>query len=201
MNILVIVAHLDDETFGMGGTLMELAKTNNVKVISVCKGRNSEDSVSRIKTFKELSKKYNYKTKIFDYWDLQLYKVSPAVLANEIVDEIKKFQPEVIYTVAEDLHTEHKLINTCVKVAIRNSSIKRFFEIFIPGSSNINSFTINKVIEIDLKQKLENCSMYQTEIRANTLKLMEHFHKFIGLNFGCRNAEAFNLVFDKEYCD
>ena len=105
VNILVIVAHLDDETFGMGGTLMELAKKDNVKVISVCKGRNSEDSVSRIKTFKELSKKYNYKTKIFDYWDLQLYKVSPAVLAGEIVDEIKKFQPEVIYTVAEDLHT------------------------------------------------------------------------------------------------
>ena len=196
MNILVVVAHLDDETFGMGGTLIELSKEHNVKVVSVCKGRNSEDSPCRIKTFKELGKKYNYKTKILEHWDLTLYKFSPALLADEIKNEIKKFNPEVIYTVAEDIHTEHKLVNACVKVAVRNTDVKKLLEIFIPGSSNINTFTINQVQKINLEEKIKNCKMYSSEI-GNKIPLIEYFHKFIGLNYNEKPSEVFYVVQDK----
>ena len=38
MNILVVCAHPDDETIGMGGTLKKLTKNHNVSVLFVSEG-------------------------------------------------------------------------------------------------------------------------------------------------------------------
>ena len=38
MNILVVCAHPDDETIGMGGTLKKLSKDHNVTVLFVSEG-------------------------------------------------------------------------------------------------------------------------------------------------------------------
>jgi len=191
MKILVIVAHLDDETFGMGGTLIELSKNNTVKVISACKGRNI-DIESRTKVFHDLGKKYGYKTEILGYNDLSLHDIPLSELSNILKSKIDSFNPSVVYTTANDLHYEHGIINRCVKVAIRNTSVKKLLEIFIPGSSDFNTFNINSYKQIKIHKKIKSVKKYETEISKKLIQKIKYFHKFMN------NSECFRIIFEKD---
>jgi len=195
MNILVVVAHLDDETFGMYGTLEKISKNNNVTVLSLCKGRTEDNSRKRIKTFEELGKTVGYKTDITGFFDLTLYKEKPSTIADIIREKIISTKAEKVYCTANDLHIEHGIINTAAKVAVRNSTVNELLEIYIPGSSDISKFQ-NKVIEnIDIISKLCACGSYESELNDKTLPHIRSAAEYIGHENYTEPSELFNLVF------
>jgi len=202
MNILVVVAHMDDETFGMYGTLKKLTNhtNHNVKVISLCIGRESQDRSSRYLAFKHNMELLNIDYKVLGYFDLELYKESPAKIANIIKSEIDSFNPSILFCNAKDLHTEHELINRCTKVAVRNTSVNKLLEIYIPGSSDITQFNapfISELSDDEVSSKIEACNQYTSEIKDN-LKIISSSMGFIGSQHNMNKAELFNIVFDKD---
>jgi len=195
MNILVVVAHLDDETFGMFGTL-EKYKNNNIKVVSICKGRRNQNYEDRKLNFIENMNLIGVKYKIFDYFDLELYKESQAIVSDIIRNEIITHKTDILFCTAPDLHQEHKIINQCTKVAVRNTQVKKFYEIFIPGSSDISYFKSPFLVDINITNKLEACKNYKSEIKDN-INIIKDSAIYIGTKYNMKTAEMFNVVFDK----
>jgi len=192
-NILIMVAHLDDETFGMYGTIQKLKKDNNVLIYVMCKGRDDKNSEQRLKTIFEI---YDGANIIVDrYYDLTLDKEPQNILANRIKNVISENNIDVVYTNANDLHFEHCTINRCTKVAIRGTRVKELLEIYIPGSSDITQFN-SKVLEtIDIDDKLDKCKMYNSEISDDVINKIKSASTFIGSEHNLGACEMFNLVF------
>lgn len=136
--ILLIVAHLDDETFGMGGTLTNLCLSNNyeVKVVSLCQGRNEENAIERKSAFKNIAENLGFEFKIYNFFDLELEMVLLKRITEIINNEINLFKPDTIFTVSEDdIHQDHKIVSHATKIACRpnRSNIKELYEFKIPG--------------------------------------------------------------------
>src|SRR3989344_4944641 len=90
---LCIVAHPDDETIWMGGTIMK-NKDFNWTVISLCR-KNDPD---RAPKFKETCKFYKAESLISDLND----KILKPILTSQIIKKIRsllpKFKYDVIFT-------------------------------------------------------------------------------------------------------
>jgi len=192
MNILVVVAHLDDETFGMYGTIKKLLKEHNVIIYSLCKGRDDINANKRIKAIFKI-----YENILVDqYYDLHLSDEYQKNIASSIHNVITENEIDSVYTTAMDLHNEHQIINQCTKVAVRNTNVKSLYEMFIPGSSDIKKFTSEYVVGINLKEKLKACKKYKTEINKSTINKIKRANQFIGSKYNMKAAELFNVVFD-----
>jgi len=193
MNILIVVAHLDDETFGMYGTIKKLSKKHNVIIYSLCKGRDDINSKSRLKTIFNL---YNTVNVLVDkYYDLHLSDEYQKDIASSIRDVIIENEIDNVYTTSMDLHNEHQIINQCTKVAVRNTKVKSLYEMYIPGSSDIKHFTSEHIVEINLKEKLKACKKYNTEVNKITINKIKRANQFIGSKYNMKAAELFNVVF------
>ena len=191
MNILIVVAHLDDETFGMYGTIQKLSKNNNVIIYSLCRGRNEINAEARLKVISELYEK----VLVDEYYDLHLSDIYQKDIANSIRSIILGNNINSVYTTAMDLHNEHQIVNQCTKVAIRNTSVKELYEMYIPVSSDIKQFTSERVVEIDLDEKIKACKKYETEINKKAINKIKTAHRFIGSKYNLKAAELFNVVF------
>ena len=82
MKILIFSAHMDDETFGLGGTILKyIDEGHSVHVISLCKGRNEENYKQRIfdftKTMNDMGCMKNY----YGYDDTLLYQADEGVVS------------------------------------------------------------------------------------------------------------------------
>jgi LmbE family N-acetylglucosaminyl deacetylase len=196
MNILVVVAHLDDETFGMYGTIKKLARKNKVIIYNLCKGRDDENSTSRLKTIFGL---YDTENILVDkYYDLHLDDEYKKEIASSIHDVINENNIDIVYTNSMDLHNEHQIVNQCTKVAVRNTAVKKLLEIYIPGSSDIKNFPSEYVVEININEKLNACKKYKTEVNKNTINKIKRAGQFIGSKYNLKSAELFNVVFNIE---
>jgi len=194
-NILVVVAHLDDETFGMHGTIQKLKKDNNITIYVMCKGRDNKNSDQRLKAIFKIYKDIN--VIVDSYYDLTLDRESQNIISDKIRNVIIENDIDVVYTNANDLHFEHCIINRCTKVASRDI-VKELYEIYIPGSSNITQFNSKVIENINITNKIDACKKYSTEISNNLINKIEISSKFIGLSFNYDNAELFKLIYKKE---
>jgi LmbE family N-acetylglucosaminyl deacetylase len=101
--ILCIFAHPDDESFGPGGTIAKLAKTNNVHLICVTDGNDPgkvEDlrSIRKkelLKASKILGVKKNY---FFNYRDGTLNNLKYHEIAEKISSVINRIDPKILIT-------------------------------------------------------------------------------------------------------
>ena len=136
---LIVVAHLDDETFGMGGTLakMCLEDPSKVKVKVLCHGRDENNSKARIGAFLEIQRKLGFKWAIQGYNDMELEMVPLKEITNIIEWEIDMFKPQRVFTLSEsDIHQDHKIISHATKIAARPSrtSVEEIYEFKTPGT-------------------------------------------------------------------
>lgn len=178
---LVIVAHLDDETFGMGGTLAQMCAQdpNSVKILSLCTGRDERNTLDRLGAFLQIQRKLGFKWSLKDHLDMELEMVPLKDITRIIEEEIKTFLPQRIFTLSEnDIHQDHKIVSHAAKIAARPSrtSVEEFYEFRTPGSEPYSSTffdTVNDVRNtIAIKQWMFD--QYITENKP-PLEMIEQF--------------------------
>ncbi len=217
-NILVIVAHSDDEVIGCGGTLIQHVKAgDNVRIISFTDGVSSRknfmklDKKKRIdasaKAAKVLGAKWLARGEFLDN-KLDCY---PLIELVQFLEELKlEFEPDIIYTHGtSDLNIDHKKVFEAVLTAYRPLPSEKLMEIRsfeIPSSTEYSHKSLSEVfspnlfinIEYTWKQKLKALKCYSQEMRKyphpRSYKSIENLAKQRGSAVGLLRAEAFSII-------
>lgn len=213
MNILFILAHPDDESFGPGGTIAKLAVDNDVHVFSLCNGArpgNEKVSAQRVESFYSACKMFGANGTIHNVPDLALTD-QPTI--HKIENIITQMKPDVVYTHSiSDIHKDHRVVAEATMVACRpkaESTVKELYFCEIPASSDWSFYKVQPTFEpnvfVDITDyiavKRNALSLYHTETYrypdARSIESMEVRAKFRGTQIGVNYAEAFQLVFSR----
>ncbi len=118
---LCIVAHPDDETIWMGGTIMK----NNYNWTIICLCRKND--LDRSPKFKKVCDYYKAKSIISDLDDEKLKPLTTQSIVKKIKSLLPKLEYDIIFTHGENGeygHLRHKEIYTAVKKMIKNKQLK-----------------------------------------------------------------------------
>jgi len=217
-NILVIVAHPDDESIGCGGTIIKHVKSGDkVYLISFTDGVTSRKESKKIDQVKRKNSSIKAAKALGANWlaqgeflDNRLDNYSLIELV-QFLEELKiKFEPDIIYTHnGSDLNIDHRKVFEAVLVAYRplpNMRLKEIRSFEIASSTEysyrdlVNVFSPNLFISIEdsWKQKLKALKCYNQEIRKyphpRSYKSIENLAKYRGSAVGIKMAEAFSIV-------
>ena len=221
-NILVVVAHPDDETLGCGASLYNAIESGgNVKVIfmgegSSCRFRKNERKAiinNAIKTRKKycLQALKKLKIKNYTFYDLKCGRfdqISIIDIAKVVEKEIRMLNPGVLLTLFEyDVHMDHKIVYQACLQATRptiNNSVHTFLSFEILSSTEKNfthEFLPNSFLQIDKKSlnaKIEAMKCYKSEIEkfpfSRSSKNIENQALMRGSQSGHTYAEAFKII-------
>lgn len=216
--ILVIVAHPDDETIGMGGTISKLLRDGDrVDVISMTDGVSSRTKSSSCE-IEERAKSAKLASEILGFsWFKQLNFPDNAMDTVALIDIIKEIElakqelcPDIIYThSAADLNVDHRITLEATLTAFRPQPAEKYAEIIsfeVQSSSEyghksiFGEFSPNMFVNIsDFWETKESAlCAYEKEMR-----LYPHSRSIEGLSFlsnhrgsqvGLERAEAFEIL-------
>lgn len=211
--ILVVCAHPDDETLGLGGTLaLHAQKGNMVSVLVFADGQFGRDKTPKgIKDRQDQAKKACSilgltEIKFLNYEDQKLDVISLVDLVFHIELAIKKLKPDTVYThYWGDANQDHRKVFEASLIATRptpTSTVKRFICFETPSSTEWgnNNFKPNLFIKIDqvINKKLRAVKQYKKEINSfphprSTDAIINRAH-FWGSSVGVNYAEAFVTI-------
>jgi len=208
MNILITVAHPDDETIGMGGTIKKLSKNNEITLCVMSDGASAQyDDPKMIKKRQDACKKAGKILGIsnfhfLDFPDMKLDSIPHIEMNKELEKIINKVNPTVLYSTSyNDLNIDHqKVFESCSVVSRPISSKIKQFLCFEIGGRNKTPFTPNTYVDIskELSFKLKAFKQYKSEINPfphqRSLKFIESLSHVRGVESGFKNAEAFQLI-------
>ena len=217
--VLVIAAHPDDETLGMGGTIHKLSLLGSqVKVVFLSDGIGSRDKIresldSRRAAATNALKKLNCSDVLFyDFPDNSMDSVPLIEVVKTIEKCIKDFGPTILFThFPHDLNVDHRISSQACVVAARpkvNSKIKALLYFEVQSSTEWNfgasQFMPNVFVDISdsFEFKVNALKDYQIEIEAfpeaRSLAGVEARSTVRGVTVGVTNAEAFQIAFLRE---
>ena len=219
LTILVVVAHSDDETIGMGGTICRhVSRGDRVFVVSMTDGVGgrtgtvTDDIEKRKKSAKRASEILGFEwAEAYSFVDNAMDRVSLLEVVKSVEAVKSSLQPALIYTHSgADLNVDHKITNKAVVTACRpqNSSPVRmllFFEILSSTEWNFsnenNYFKPNYFVNIakTLDKKLAAMRAYKSELRRwphpRSIDGIKTLSKYRGMSSGLDSAEAFVQAF------
>lgn len=221
-NILVVVAHPDDEVLGCGGAISRLANEgSSISIVILGEGivsRYSKPTKVSKKKLEDLKKASRKSARVlgakniflFDFSDNKFDTVSLINIVKVIEKLIKKLKPEVIFTHnSSDLNIDHKVVNRAVLTAtrpVKGMSVKEIYAFEVPSSTE---WTFNQIKPIfspnvfyDISKTLDNkikaLKVYKSEIREfphpRSEKAIIAIAQRWGSVAGVEAAEAFELL-------
>ena len=208
MNILVLAAHPDDESVGMGGTIKKLSKKNKIHLCVLTDGASAQYDdkkmiLERKNACKKSGKILGIKNYTFvDFPDMKLDSISHLEINKELEKIISKFKPMIVYSPpSHDLNNDHRLVFDSALVAARpfSSSVKQLLSYECPGPVK-QPFrpTVYQNIEKEFSYKLEAFKMYKSEVmkfpHPRSLIAIENLAIQRGVESGLKKAEAFQLI-------
>lgn len=208
MKILVIAAHPDDETLGMGGTIKKLSKQNEVRLCVITDGASAQYAdKSMIQVRKDAcvkALKILGVTKIYflDLPDMRLDSIPHIEINIKLEKVINDFKPDTVYTTPHnDLNRDHLEVFESTLIAARphSSSVKNIFSYELPGVKK-TSFCPNHYENIrrELRYKIKAFKCYKSEIEnfphPRSTKAIENLSILRGVESSMKNAEAFCII-------
>jgi N-acetylglucosamine malate deacetylase 1 len=217
--IIVIAPHPDDETLGVGGTLLRhkmegdeiawLIMTN----ISTKEGWGRERVNIRQSEIEKVSNKYNFDaTYKLDFPTTRLDQIPISIMVESVSKVILSFQPDTVYLPnRSDIHSDHRITfnvaMACTKT-FRFPSISRILMYetiseteFIPAISE-GQFTPNTFVDISdyMEKKIDIMKVYSSEMmdypQPRSVTTIQSLARVRGSRISKQAAEAFQLIFD-----
>jgi len=215
--IIVISAHADDETFGMGGTLIKLSKlSKSFKLYWLILTKiwspkwNDYALKSRKKAILKISNKLNFKEiEQWDYKDNLMDTYSLNEMQEKLIASFDRIKPNIIFTPSPwDFNFEHKIAFELVEMSSKpfySKYIEKIIAYEIPSSTdaaikNYKNFPFNYYVNIEneLSKKIELMKYYDTEYfkfpHPRSEEYIRSLSKVRGVESGLNHAEGFCLI-------
>ena len=222
-NVLIVVAHPDDETIGMGATIKKhTIEGDKVFVVSLTNGVGARENSNKRKVDERIIcaekaseilgfnwiQRYDFKDNCLDSY--------PLLEIIKSIEKIKnKINPNLIYTHSgADLNIDHRVISNAVFTAFRPEPYEscqeiRLFEVASAtdfSHENITCvFSPNLYINIEETWKYKGLALnaYGNEIKkyphTRSLEGLKNLAKVRGNQVGIMMAEAFQVARKIEY--
>ncbi len=220
MRTLVIAPHPDDETLGVGGTLLKRRAEGHEIAWVIATKVTAEDGWSH----EIINTKENEISKVADFFGFhnvfrlnyattRLDQYAMASLVASISNVFKEFQPnEVFIPHRGDVHTDHRYVYdasvSCTKW-FRYPSVKRVLAYETLSETDFGfgadqSFLPNVFVDIEkyIDQKINIMDIYSSELGAFPFPRSEEsiraLAKVRGVAAGYQAAEAFQLLRERQ---
>jgi len=217
--VLCIVAHPDDETLGVGGTLALHAVAGSEVTVLILSEAETEklDSTPHCPNRRECAlraaKAMGLSEVLFKDFPGQRLDTLPFIELIKVVEEtIERYRPTVIYTHHRgDANTDHQVVFKATYAACRpmtpfGSTVQRFLTFETPSSTDqapqIGDYVFNPTTFVDIEpvwqKKLEALRCYPTEMiggkHPRSFEYIEALARVRGGYSGYLLAEAFVSV-------
>lgn len=216
--ILAVVAHPDDETIGIGGTLARYAaEGDEVFVLVLADGESSRGQIAgsvveaRAAQCRAACDVLGLKDVFFETFPDNAFDTrSRLEIAKTCEKYLKKLNPDTIYTHhTGDVNIDHVLSAEAVTIAARaqpGCSVRRILQFETASStewqlpSHARPFAPNWYVDVSefWTQKEEALSIYKDEMRSfphpRSVDAMRACAIWRGASVGVEKAEAFMLV-------
>ncbi len=219
MNVLVIAAHMDDETLGAGATIAKhVAAGDRVAVCIVCKRAYHHQFTPRlVREEKQAAKRA---MNILGYHAQRFLDLRDERLDQQLLDIIvplevyvRTVRPDVVYTHHRgDANQDHRAVFQASMVvcrAIASYHVPKVLTYEVPSSTDqappFPEYAFQPVLYVNverfLNRKLKAMQAYTRELRdfphPRSLKGLEVLAQKRGMEIGCRAAEAFVVIRDE----
>jgi LmbE family N-acetylglucosaminyl deacetylase len=222
MNILVVVAHPDDELLGCGGTAARLSREGHSVYMAILgegitsrHARREDGDTSALRRLKTCSQRV---ADLLGVKELSLHGLPdnrfdslPLLDVIKIVEGlIERWRPTAIYTHhGGDLNVDHQIVSRAVLTAtrpVRGHPVKELYMFEIASSTEWTFqqlapvFKPNVFVDIEetLSLKLEGLGLYESEVREfphpRSAEALKVIAQRWGTVIGRNAAEAFEAV-------
>ena len=213
MRVLVLSAHADDETFGMGGTILRHKdEGDELYWMTFTKPWypkwDNEFIKKRLNDIYKVAKYYDFNDMFIMNWkDNRMDENSMDDYQSKLIKILEKIKPEIIYyPTPYDMNYEHRMISKIVEFSTKpyySEYITALISYEIPSSTECSLvsgvFKPNYYVDITdyIEGKIKAIRLYETEIKKFPHPRSEEYiialSKVRGGECFCEYAEGFQV--------
>lgn len=204
---LVIAPHIDDETLGVGGTMLRAKKEGDIVSVVIVTTDYNADRTEQFNMVADIYKLDNSFMLNLDSSSISLLDVNNIIgLLKNIIEEIR---PSIVYIPNDtDIHTDHQIVSQAAQSTVKSFymnkyGIKRLYSYEILSSTEISNsvaFSPNLFIDISdyINKKIEIMNIYKSEIQPEyyprSIDNIQALAKYRGGMVSINYAEAFKML-------